>query len=1100
MTRLFALLSIILLFVPAARPVTVFEALSPALPPDVEPGYQLNSEGDEWVWVDANQTELKPLAPPLRVQNESDAPPAASQQPVVSARVQAEAALGAALDRAREAGPQAVLDFVAAQAEPNHPLLQAAALDAQYELQASAPLPVVPAAPRVSLNSGPCTYDTIQAAINAAVNGDTVRVSAGSYTESLDVVGKRITIQGGYDATCTAQTGGLTTVTAGVAGSVLDVNSGAILTLRGLNLTGGSSFGAGVDVLGGSRVTLDNTDVHDNNGSSGAGLYISSTSVVTYTNDSDIYNNVSSSSGGGAIVYGKLSGFNTNSDIYSNSAVNGGGIAINDPGKLILDNADVVANTASQLGGGIFVSSAAITLTNSVFIGETAPCCQSAATGGGIYAQNSRVTLLGDANAILNNTATGNGGGVYLTNFSSLSASGGSLGYDTAAYAGNDAVLGAGMYTISSTVSYSGRIINNIASNSGGGIYADHSTLVLNNTTVGGAAANQHNQIGASGLNGAGMYLINQTHATLGNTTIISNTLSNTSTGYGGGMYVRAGSVVTMTNSSIQEHSLPSAFDGRGAAAYVYDSVLTLNNTEVLSNTTKNLGGGMRLFGTSTLNVLEGSVFRNNRALGGVGGAVAATNTPDINVTNAIFQHNSASTHGGAFYLDAGTLDFTGAWDVRYNWAGGNGGAIALLGTADASLMATGGPFTTYLAVNRAGANGGAVYAGNNKNVELYATNGYRLNLNTNTAGAHGGALYADAGAFFDIYGDIQATSNSAGSDGGMAYLSGGSRLWMDDYYTTPVQVLVNSADRGGAIFASDSPRVECDGAIFGLITKGNEATSGSGGAIYLSGSTFTADNCIFRNNQAQAGDGGAIAAYTSTVTIDVDYPTGLQSATRESGTASPAAPEATACDPRIKRCSSLYSNTASSDGGAIYSNAGKLVVNSTHLHRNTAQRGGAIYQEGAGATGVISNTLVYSNTSLLAFGAGIRVETGAMTIRHATLANNVGGAGYSPGAVSSHIYNTIIWGNSTAAFGSLTAAVCNIDQGGTAGPATDPLFFAPGGGEDYRPQFGSPAIDACTSGLPRDLRNTARPQGAKYDMGVFEIAVSRLYLPMVRK
>lgn len=63
--------------------------------------------------------------------------------------------------------------------------------------------------------------------------------------------------------------------------------------------------------------------------------------------------------------------------------------------------------------------------------------------------------------------------------------------------------------------------------------------------------------------------------------------------------------------------------------------------------------------------------------------------------------------------------------------------------------------------------------------------------------------------------------------------------------------MLVNSADNGGAIYASNSPRVECDGMDFGFSNNGNKATGGSGGAIYLSGGTFIADNCIFRNNQA---------------------------------------------------------------------------------------------------------------------------------------------------------------------------------------------------------------------------------------------------------
>jgi predicted outer membrane repeat protein len=86
------------------------------------------------------------------------------------------------------------------------------------------------------------------------------------------------------------------------------------------------------------------------------------------------------------------------------------------------------------------------------------------------------------------------------------------------------------------------------------------------------------------------------------------------------------------------------------------------------------------MFGTSALNVLGGSSFSGNAASGGVGGAIAATNAADINVNNATFQHNSSSSHGGAIYLDAGTLDATGWWDFRFNAASGNGGAVAIAG------------------------------------------------------------------------------------------------------------------------------------------------------------------------------------------------------------------------------------------------------------------------------------------------------------------------------------------------------------------------------------------------------------------------------------
>jgi predicted outer membrane repeat protein len=1019
-------------------------------------------------------------------------------------------------DAARNAGPEAVIAFAEQADDEVRALIDSAVVEAQDELAARAH-PIVPSAPtapnafRVGVN-GACAYNTVQEGINAAANGQTVRVVGDFFGENIDISGKTITIEGGYNATCTAiVTGTVSRIDGVAAGSVVDLTDGAVVTLRNLKLGWGSSFGAGLDLLGSSHATLDNTDIVHNNGSSGGGIYIGSGSQVTLTNGSLVQYNTASA-GGGAIVYGRLNALDTNSDLTGNCSTSDGGGVYVSGGTLYLSNADVHANQAAGAtgrGGAIYASgSAVVTVTTSSFIGESVPCCNTAYDGGGIYADNSRIYSLGGNSTILQNQATNNGGGLYLTNGSLFQgASGTNVGYDVQAGNGNSAVLGAGLYVMSSTVDFQGRVVNNDASISGGGLYATASIITLTNATIGGTGTNQPNSIGAGGLNGGGLYLINNTHAALNNTVVASNTLTNSSTGYGGGAYVRAGSFLTATNSRIERHALPSAFDGRGAGLYLYDATVTLSNTQVQTNTTPNLGAGARLFGTSVLNVLGGSAFNANSATGGVGGAIAATNTPDINVTNATFQNNLSSSHGGAIYLDAGTLDATGWWDFRYNSASGHGGAVAVEGTGDADFNAA-GDRASFLAVNVAGGNGGALYVGNADTVQLYAVNNWTLNLNTNQAGGHGGAVYADAGAFFDVYGDVRASSNIAGGNGGVFYLGNGSRIWLDDYFDIKPQLLVNQAANGGAVYAVNSPRVECDGADFGFSNNGNKATAGSGGAIYLSGSTFTADNCVFRNNQAQAGDGGAIAAYTSTVFIDTDYaavfaadsqnPIGLVD---RSGLS---APQATGCDPLTTPCSlftanrAISSTTANGNGGAIYNSASVLAINNTYLHRNTAVRGGAIYQENAAARGWLSNTLIYSNTSLAAFGAGIRNAGGAMTLTHVTAANNMGGAGFSPGSAQSYVYDTIIWGNDVAAFGALTAATCNIDQGGTAGPALNPQFVGAGAIENYRLLASSPARDACNTGLPTDLDNRARPIGVRYDMGAYETSYVRgLYLPV---
>lgn len=1012
-------------------------------------------------------------------------------------------------DQARNAGPEAVLAFDAAADPDVRAAIQSAVAEAQQTLaappDAGAQMLLAPSVPIVGID-GPCAYDTIQAALTAAPNGATLRLVGQIISETVDISGgKVITLTGGYDAGCTAPiTGTRTTIQIEATGSVVDVSGGSHVILNSLVISGGSSFGAGLDLLGSSQVTLNNTLVQLNAGASGGGFYVGSGSAVTLTNGSLVYSNTASA-GGGAIVYGRLNALDTASDFSTNASSTDGGNLYVSGGTLYLSNADVVAGTATGRGGGIFASGGAvITLTNSVFVGESAPCCQSALEGGGIYADQSQVYLLGNATSVLRNTATNNGGGVYLTNGSYLYSNGANIGNTVLAANDNIAVLGGGLYVVSSTVEFSGRIFNNTATNSGGGLYASASVITLTNTTVGGTGVNDPNAIDATGLNGAGLYLINNTRATLSNTVVTSNTLTNLSTGYGGGVYIRAGSALTATNSRIERHLAPSVFDGRGAGLYIYDATVTLSNTQILSNTAASKGGGVRMFGASALNVLAGSTFVNNHALNGEGGAIAATNTPQINAANATFQSNTASTDGGAIYLDGGALDFGSAWDVRFNNAGGHGGGVAVVGVADADFSVTAGPGASYLADNDAGGNGGGLYVGNADSIQLYATGGYPLNLTANDATGHGGGLYTAGGAFFDLYGQIQANGNSAGGNGGFAFLSGsGARAWLDDYFTIAPQVLANQASNGGAIYAASGATVECDGVDFGLAGSGNTAAAGSGGAIYLSGSTLVADNCRFRDNQALAGDGGAIAAFTSTVRLDTDYPPPVQAAERVDGID---APLATACNPSAQPCNSLAGNSAISstvsngNGGAVFVSDSLFSINNAYLHRNTGVRGGAIYQTGASATAWISNTLVYSNTSLASFGAGIRNNGGAMTITHGTLANNLGGAGYSPGSAQSYLYDTIIWGNSVAAFGALTVAICNIDQGGTAGAAVNPLFVSPGAGENYRLAQSSPAIDACDTGLPTDLDNRPRPLEVRFDMGAYEFLLTSLFLPLVRR
>jgi predicted outer membrane repeat protein len=567
---------------------------------------------------------------------------------------------------------------------------------------------------------------------------------------------------------------------------------------------------------------------------------------------------------------------------------------------------------------------------------------------------------------------------------------------------------------------------------------------------------------------------------------------NNTASTFGGGVRLY-GSHLSLENSDIHDNTAPLGGGVYGTLENTYSPVLDLTSTVNISDnqalTGAGQGGGVFLReGTFTL--AGGSAISSNDAL--QGGGVYLDNS-DMDALDVFINGNTSTNDGGGIYINAGTLDFSGGWTLRENTAGGSGGGVAVLGSATAEFRADRYSLVYF---NRAqGGHGGFLYLNNNTTVKLYATAGAEMYVYANHASDNGGALYADSNGYFDVYGQVNFDRNRA-DHGGAIYLSNGSRVWLDDYVNDYPQLWDNFADygSGGAIYAVDSPSVRCDGAIFGQSDDGNHAAV-SGGAIYLDNSALIAENCTFQANQAQ-DHGGAIAAFNSTLTIKANLMTPVSLAMekeRNSENIAMLEPAATIRDPLLGPPSRFRDNVADNDGnnvgdgGAIYLSDSSLQMDQTVLDGNNAERGGAIYQDGAASATEMRNSLIYSNTVATSLGAGIRVLTGNFSVRHVTLADNINGAGFSAATTStSAAFNSIAWGNDLGGFwGTFAEGVCNIDQSGTIGGNIDPLFFSPGTNYNLLP--GSPAIDACATGLPVDLIARARPVGAGYDIGAYE-------------
>jgi parallel beta-helix repeat protein len=285
------------------------------------------------------------------------------------------------------------------------------------------------------------SYPTIQAAIDAAADGDLILVEPGTYREQI-VIDKSVRLQGWgarstvIDATGTTQ--GPAILVSGNTGTRID----------GFTVTGAS--GGGIVVSGNvSDLRISNNDIVANSASCGGGIRIGNPDLVDAANDRvDVANNYvvsnAATGGGGGIAVC------TGSDAYlvrgnyvcgNVSNGSGGGIAhlgVSRGGKIARNvvrfNRAYQGSQASN-GGGIFV-------------GGLPPIA-----AGGLTPGTGGVTV--DANLVQGNHAvTGDGGGIRLEFVNGAEAA--------AAPASFDAWYGA---TVENNI-----VVNNVAAHAGGGI------------------------------------------------------------------------------------------------------------------------------------------------------------------------------------------------------------------------------------------------------------------------------------------------------------------------------------------------------------------------------------------------------------------------------------------------------------------------------------------------------------------------------------------------------------------------------------------------------------------------------------------------------
>lgn len=478
----------------------------------------------------------------------------------------------------------------------------------------------------------PQDYDTIQAAIDAAADGDVITVANGTYTgegnRDLDCKGKAITIQSQHGAAnCTID----------CQGSLADPHRGFFI-----------NSGEGPDTIVDGFTIVNG--YYTGEIIKGGAIYCTNGSSPTIRNCVFQNNTVTGDySGGGAI--GCKSGSNA-----------------------VISNCSFTNNQAGRYGGAVYVVNSNVNLSNCSFTGNATTNTEPNGYGGAVCFSGSTSTI--SHGIFSGNISTYGGGAIGIISISNVTITDSAIRNNNAV--GDNSHAG-GIYGAHSIVSIEECVVEDNTAEYNGGIYMNESTLTMQNTTI----QNNQAQTGKAGGMGAefsditvsntaiqgnhaddsggGIYL-NLTEATIENCSIRENASQNS---VGGGIYSYGGDVM-LTDTLIQDNS---ATDGGGLDLRDANSVIT--GCLIIDNTAVSFGGGIvfeRETATLTNNIIRGN--RLTAASAGYGGGMYG-NAAVLTVENLLGEGNSARNGGAiALYKSNGILTnctFTGNQSETYN-------------------------------------------------------------------------------------------------------------------------------------------------------------------------------------------------------------------------------------------------------------------------------------------------------------------------------------------------------------------------------------------------------------------------------------------------
>ena len=664
-------------------------------------------------------------------------------------------------------------------------------------------------------------------------------------------------------------------------------------------------------------------------GYTAAECFIEGTGTISYKESG-------SSSGGGSGTV-PVSGCTVTSNTAAN---NGGGIYLN-TGHIFLTNSKINSNNATNSsGGGVYNNLGNIYVnywdaanptqgTNLTVRGETTPSefnnNTAGRNGGGLNTHRGRIYMRGQTTSkeitISGNTAgnggnKGSGGGVFCMGD----------GSDPTAEQirlFNVNLIGNKAYGKGTTTTGDETVTNG----SGGGIYLQYGGINLTKVKMQGNYARQ-NGGGLNNHNG----VINVRGCTIGGDNYYDSGAAlegNKADSCGGGVYTQLGDI-NITNhkdASLGDHISKFSHNiagdnGGGLNTHSGKVVATGEYTDDFSkdifidhNTATNgSGGGIFCMGSGSGTLADPDLMLTYVSLVGNKAEEGNGNTANGVITGC----------GGGMYLHKGAIRVQDA-DMEGNYANHNGGAI---NNHEGNILIL-----------------GSMIGGDN-----YYSNGERGQ--GNKAGKNGGGIYTNLGNI-DIQDYIEhlqgnvrhleskVTHNEAGENGGGINTHNGIITVNYNLATEKerevdhvIEIEYNKAKKGGGIYANAGTIITANAKI-----ENNWATENGGGVNNHAGD-ITFYGGTLSNNTAESGKGGGAFTFVGDVNI-MPFPVDWTGSTTQ---------------PTINDGVKIYNNIAKLNGGGINNHTGRVDMRHARMKNNTSSlgNGGGIFCEGphSNATG----------------------------------------------------------------------------------------------------------------------------------------------------